>query len=255
MSNGAGRPAGAHQRNGMRRWLVVSLAAHVSFFAAVTVLAHPRFTVPKRMDTIPISLAAGLPAPPPGQMHRAEPPAVRPTFPAPKPQPRKTVAKPPPKPPDQEKRPVLQQQEQAQRKRTARKEQPQPQFPKRGSADTTQVVSSDLPAVGDLRGTMQLQVEGQILPYSYYVQVVQQKIARYWEPPPELSASGAAVIVWFRIEKDGSVNTSYVEEPSGSIEFDTSALRALERAEPLPPLPEEYPGDYLVFHLRFVYTQ
>jgi TonB family protein len=101
---------------------------------------------------------------------------------------------------------------------------------------------------------MQIQVEGEVLPYSYYLAVVQQKIASYWDPPPDLGGNEVAVVVWFRIEKDGSIKTSYIEEPSGSTVFDTSALRALERSAPLPPLPIEYPGDHLIIHLRFVYS-
>jgi TonB family protein len=128
--------------------------------------------------------------------------------------------------------------------------------PKVGSADSSQVLRSNLPAVGDFRGSMQLRVEGEPLAYSYYLEIVQRKIASSWVPPAGLDPRSAEVStqVWFRIERDGNVQNRYVEEPSGSTYFDTSALRALDQAVPLPPLPAEYPGDYLIMHLRFVYS-
>jgi TonB family protein len=117
-------------------------------------------------------------------------------------------------------------------------------------------MGSELPRVGDLRGAMQMRVEGEVLPYAYYLSIVQRKIASFWEPPAGIDQQPGEVVavVWFRIEKDGAVQSNHVEEPSGINPFDTSALRALTRALPLPRLPEDYPGDHLIIHLRFVYS-
>jgi len=136
-------------------------------------------------------------------------------------------------------------------------EPPQPTN-KVGAAESRQTFRSDLPAVGEMRGAMQIWAEGTELPYSYYFDVLQRKISSYWEPPVELTdarpGAEVAAVVWFRIERDGRVANRFVEEPSGLSLFDNSALRALQLASPLPPLPAEYAGEYLVIHLRFVYS-
>ena len=133
---------------------------------------------------------------------------------------------------------------------------PQPDRPKVGAADTTSMVRTSLPAVGNLKGAMGLWAEGEALPYSYYFEVLQRKIAAEWEPPGVLGRTSDEVgaVLWFRIERDGRVLSRYVEEPSGSNVFDSSALRALDRATPFPPLPMDFPDDHLIIHLRFVYS-
>jgi periplasmic protein TonB len=234
---------------GLRRAMIISFAIHLTALGAVAVLARPRYVVPKPMNVIPVSLV-GFAAPPPGQMVREKPQAAAPSLPKPvAPKPKEKTPEPavslnktrPPKAPEP---------------KAKSREDDKPR-PKTGSADTTRVAPSQLPAVGNLRGWMQVQVDGPVLAYSYYLQVVQQKIASYWEPPAGLEQGGheIAAMLWFRIERDGRLANRYVEEPSGSNLFDTSALRALALAAPLPPLPADYPGDYLILHLRFVYAR
>jgi TonB family protein len=247
----------------MRRALLVSLGLHAVGLVLVAVAVRPRFAVPPRLQGIPVDFIA-LAAPAPALTERARPtPAASPaltertrTGPAkpvdsvPDPlQPRPRREPPRRSPPDQE----------PQREESKRKPEPKPQpdLLRQGSADTTRAMRSELPRVGDLRGAMQMRVEGDPLPYAYYLSIVQSKIASFWEPPAgiEQQPGEVAVIVWFRIEKDGAVRSSYLEEPSGISPFDSSALRALARALPLPPLPEDYPGDHLIIHLRFVYSR
>jgi len=273
--------------------------------AVVAVAARPRFTVPPRLQAIPVDFIA-LAAPAPALTERARPtPALtertRPTSalterarPTPslneraratpslndrahavaakpvnrvpdplQPRPRR---EPPPRPEQQRLDPPRREpppREEPPRPEPPREEpkrrpapEPQPDIPRQGGADTTQVMPSELPRVGDLRGAMQMRVDGEVLPYAYYLSNVQGKIAGFWEPPAgiEQQPGEVAAIVWFRIERDGAVRSSHLEEPSGINPFDTFALRALARALPLPPLPEDYPGDHLIIHLRFVYS-
>jgi TonB family protein len=229
----------------MRRSIVLSLCIHAFLAGLFSLVLRPRFRVPSPLDAIPIDFVA-LAAPEPALVVReqAAPAAPRDAVPDPlKPKPKK-----PPEPKPEKKEPV---------KKPVEKPKPQPDLPKVGSADTTQTLRSELPRVGDLRGAMQMRVEGPALPYAYYLSLVQRKIASYWEPPAGIAEAGGevAATVWFRIERDGSVLASRVEASSGMGLFDTSALRALERAKPLMPLPEEYPGQYLIIHLRFVYAK
>jgi protein TonB len=251
----------------MRQALLVSLVLHALGFAIVAAAVRPRFTVPPRLQAIPVDFIA-MAAPAPALTERARPtPARSPaltertrTVPAkpvesvPDPlQPRPRREPPRRNPPREEPRPAEPKREEPKSKPEPK---PQPDLLRQGSADTTQVMRSELPRVGDLRGAMQMRVDGEVLPYAYYLSIVQRKIAGFWEPPAGIDQQPGevAAIVWFRIEKDGAVRSNSVEEPSGISPFDASALRALTRALPLPPLPQNYPGDHLIIHLRFVYS-
>jgi len=116
-------------------------------------------------------------------------------------------------------------------------------------------VRSALPQVGDHTGALVIRADGEDLGYNYYFLALLRKIAEYWEPPPGSWGDEVATVVRFTVLRDGSVPPVSVEEPSGLSVFDASAMRAVTRAVPLPPLPQEYPGEQIVFHLRFVYSR
>ncbi len=256
----------------MRSALLLSLGLHAAGLAILGLALRPRFAVPPRIQVIPVDLFA-LPAPAAAVVERAQPASAVAHEPAPRDHPVDATPQ-----RDSDRRLPHPRRETGPRDRLrgeaglrtpARAAQggetserlpqraPTPDLPRRGSADPKPAVQSELPRVGDSRGAMQMRVEGEVQPYAYYLSIVQRKIASFWEPPAgiERQPGEVAVIVWFRIEKDGTVETSYVEEPSGIGPFDTSALRALTHALPLPRLPDEYPGDHLIIHLRFVYSR
>jgi TonB family protein len=114
-------------------------------------------------------------------------------------------------------------------------------------------VRSALPQVGDHDGALEIRADGEDLGYNYYFLALLRKIAEYWEPPAGNWGDEVAAMVRFTVLRDGSVPPVSVEEPSGLGAFDASAMRAVTRAAPLPPLPQEYQGEQIVFHLRFVY--
>lgn len=125
--------------------------------------------------------------------------------------------------------------------------------PVTGRLDGGGVVRSALPQVGDHTGGLEIRADGEDLGYNYYFLALLRKISEYWEPPPGSWGDEVATIVRFTVLRDGSVPPVIVEEPSGLGAFDASAMRAVTRAAPLPPLPQEYEGEQIVFHLRFVY--
>ena len=92
-------------------------------------------------------------------------------------------------------------------------------------------------------------------PFTYYLRAVERKISSNWEPVVQGISSGEArrVIVAFRITRDGSVQQVAVEKSSGLSFFDQSALRAVKRSAPLPPLPDAFPEDSLGIHFGFHY--
>jgi TonB family protein len=72
-----------------------------------------------------------------------------------------------------------------------------------------------------------------------------------WAIPPSLEGKGYTAIVSAVLDRQGRVLKATIEEPSASAAFDQSALRALERASPLPAFPEEVKDDVLEVGFRF----
>ena len=78
-----------------------------------------------------------------------------------------------------------------------------------------------------------------------------EHVNSHWSIPPGLRGRGLSVILSVVIDRNGRILRRVVEESSGSPPFDESALRALERAQPLPPIPAEVPDDTLEVGFRF----
>ncbi|MCK5427602.1 MAG: TonB family protein [Thermodesulfovibrionia bacterium] len=72
----------------------------------------------------------------------------------------------------------------------------------------------------------------------YYYSIVSQKIWQHWFYAHSRS-SGLEVIISIRIDKDGEVISQEIEKFSGDVLFDRSAIKAISKASPFPPPPEE----------------
>ncbi len=86
----------------------------------------------------------------------------------------------------------------------------------------------------------------------YYSQIW-AKIKRAWTLPEHLLKEGVDLeaIIVIIIEKDGKLQKSWFEKRSGNALYDQMAMRALLKAEPLPPLPKELNQDSLEIGIRF----
>lgn len=84
----------------------------------------------------------------------------------------------------------------------------------------------------------------------YYTRL-DEHVRAHWTIPPPLVGRGYVVIVSVVLDRRGRLLKSIVEETSGSPAFDQSALRALERAVPLPAFPEEVTEEILEVGWRF----
>ena len=86
-----------------------------------------------------------------------------------------------------------------------------------------------------------------------YYTMIWGKIKGNWILPKGLIGSEdvleAALSV--RIRRNGDVEDIKFERSSGNIYFDKSVLRAIEKASPLPSLPDEHKGEYLDVGVRF----
>lgn len=89
-------------------------------------------------------------------------------------------------------------------------------------------------------------------PFSYYLALLRSRIQTNWEPPvgPATDFSRVAT-VYFRIQRNGQVTDISIEEGSGDFLFDRAALRAVTLANPLPPLPGDFPEPSLGVHFEF----
>lgn len=83
--------------------------------------------------------------------------------------------------------------------------------------------------------------------YDYYVDQMLAKIRQYWRRP-SLGGSVEAT-VGYRILKDGRVVDVRILQSSGYNSFDLAAMRALQSASPLPPLPQSFNHDSLGVNL------
>ncbi len=91
--------------------------------------------------------------------------------------------------------------------------------------------------------------------YPYYLSNIEHKIAQQWAPP-RTTISGkrerTMAVIGFLIKQDGRIDIQsiVVEKSSGNAFFDMAALRAINNANPMPPLPKGISDDLKV-HFTF----
>lgn len=72
-----------------------------------------------------------------------------------------------------------------------------------------------------------------------YSSRIAQLIRRHWHPncSPASNLKNLKAVIVVRLAADGSITASWLEKSSGDRLFDQSAMNAVSRANPLPPLP------------------
>ncbi len=86
-----------------------------------------------------------------------------------------------------------------------------------------------------------------------YYGAVWAKIKKEWTlpeniPKGERSLETTIVVI---IERGGKIQKSWFEKKSGSALYDQMAMRAIRKAEPLPPIPEELTDTTLEIGINF----
>ncbi|MBI4654833.1 MAG: cell envelope integrity protein TolA [Nitrospirae bacterium] len=71
----------------------------------------------------------------------------------------------------------------------------------------------------------------------FYEDIIRQKIWGYWVHPNH-NISGLETIISVIIRKNGEIKVREVEKSSGDLLFDRSAIKAISKANPLPPPPD-----------------
>jgi len=88
--------------------------------------------------------------------------------------------------------------------------------------------------------------------YSYYLNILLNKIGRSWNNPYRDKDVILKSIVYFEVDKDGVISNIRMEDGSGDEIYNESTIRAVALAKKLPPLPQELSDDYLKVHLEFL---
>jgi len=94
-------------------------------------------------------------------------------------------------------------------------------------------------------------------PFTYYLQIIIDRVSSNWFTSlvdPGLRGTFQTT-VFFKILRTGRISGLKIEESSGVRSLDLSALRAIQSAEPFPPLPREYEDEYLGIHLIFEHSK
>lgn len=96
-------------------------------------------------------------------------------------------------------------------------------------------------------------VDVETFAFTYYLGIVQNKISQNWVPPTGMAKTGRTerATVYFKILRNGQIKDLSIETSSGAFFFDQSALRAVSRSVPLPPLPVGFGEDALGIHFDF----
>ncbi len=225
-------------RGGMRTALLISVMMHlvVGFVSMQIVKFRKVQFIPRQMYTVQI-VPVEIQAPPAEQ--------VPPPLPA-----QQDVVPPPPDEPEEMEPPP-------EKPKLKKKKKPKPK-PKKVIPTTELNKIEDTepppePVPQPATGDMALDVED--FPFAYYIATMKRKIAAYWSVPGAASRTSLLCRVYFRVGRNGSIDSPSVEESSGSFLFDQAAKRAVIQASPLPPLPREFKDDYLGVHFSFAYEK
>ena len=102
-------------------------------------------------------------------------------------------------------------------------------------------------------GTSQIKIDAKDFPFVYYLNLIRYRIQENWQPPFQAveQKEKLSAIIGFRILRTGKIVDVKLENSSGRFLFDQATQRAVYSTAKLPPLPDEFIGEYLTVHLEF----
>ena len=85
-----------------------------------------------------------------------------------------------------------------------------------------------------------------------YANVVSSRVHNNWSIPPELKPRGnIETIIEIKIMRDGSLAYAGFEKRSGNSFYDDSAMKAVKKSAPFPPLPGGFSDNIMEIGIRF----
>jgi len=92
--------------------------------------------------------------------------------------------------------------------------------------------------------------------YRAYYDRIWSRIRSSWVLPEGVTSRiSLTTVVGIRIAPEGEIEQFWIEKKSGNEYYDQSALRAIRKANPLPPLPDELSGAPLEVGINFKYPE
>lgn len=211
---------------------LVSFAAHAAFVVLLVLVSRPR---PVTLVPVALPVRVVSPASLPGRPQAAPAPAPTP-LPEPAAKPKRVIEKLSQKPvPSASAMPDP----------LSKKKAPPPvvELPAAGGNGASEGAGANL-SFGTSVAALDVD-----FPFAFYVEQLLNLIGANWLKPEV--ADGTTAVVSFRIERDGRITEVRLMTPSGVGVYDRAAVRAVYSANPLPPLPPEFPGEHVGVHLRF----
>ena len=120
--------------------------------------------------------------------------------------------------------------------------------PSRPAAESLRLGRPNAPSVSGSN----LSVDASDFPFTYYLRQLHAKVSERWRRPPLVATEQTSAVIYFEIDREGQVRGDpKVKQSSGNEVYDQSALRAVIDSVPFPPLPREFPGQYLKVNFGF----
>ncbi len=85
----------------------------------------------------------------------------------------------------------------------------------------------------------------------YYFEMLRRINEKWWSNRESRQAGRKSAVFYLVIARNGAIVDRMLMESSGNPASDRAMLQALEAANPLPPLPDTYRGDFFQAPLRF----
>ena len=147
-------------------------------------------------------------------------------------------------PQEEEVKPVIEEEKAPPKKKTTTKKKEQ-------TKEETKEIKKGLPDINPkiLTGS------GRGFTYSYYLNILLNKISQNWDNPFKGKDVILKSIVYFEVDKKGTIYEVRLEEDSGNNLYNETTIRAITLTKRLPPLPQEFADDYLKVHLEFLTGQ
>jgi TonB family protein len=93
---------------------------------------------------------------------------------------------------------------------------------------------------------------GQGWPLKEYASMIKKRVTESWLIPSNLRDMEGHITIVFFIDRNGQNFDARIVESSGNHSLDTTALSAIIRSSPFPPLPQGFPGDHIGVKYIFI---
>ena len=89
-----------------------------------------------------------------------------------------------------------------------------------------------------------------------YMRMLKERIESLWKYPKDAARSrhSGELRIKFVIKRDGTLESANIVRTSGHISLDEAAIKALEKASPYWPLPDDWEGETLEITGHFIYV-